>query len=192
MKRWIMPLINPWFWAFLAALGWGPGCSTFFGIQSVGRRLPFGIGVFILAEIPRLLLPLPFVVQPRIDPNQHLLVWLGVVVLLGSLFFGTPVFRIVPLRAPDRRAPLRTGGLYSIVRHPLMMCDIFWPLGWSLIYGSIIGVLLTPVWTLVIWAETYLEEAALIREYEMPIASINRTFRVSSLGFQASGADGRG
>jgi protein-S-isoprenylcysteine O-methyltransferase Ste14 len=160
-----MPLTDPWFWAFLAGLGWGTGCAAFFGIRSLGRRLEFGIAVFILAEVPRILLPLPFVAQPRIDANPSLLVWIGVLVLVGSLFFGTPVFRIIPLRAPDQREPLRTDGLYSMVRHPLMLCDIFWPLGWSLIFGSIIGVSLTVVWLLVIWAETYLEEESLVREY---------------------------
>jgi len=160
-----MPLIDPWFWAFLAALGWGSGCVAFFGIRTLGRRLEFSIPIFILAEVPRILLPLPFVGQPRIDANPSLLAWMGVLVLAGSLFFGTPVFRIVPLRAPDHGEPLRTDGLYSIVRHPLMLCDIFWPLGWSLIFGSIIGVLLTPVWLLVIWGETYLEEDSLVQEY---------------------------
>jgi protein-S-isoprenylcysteine O-methyltransferase Ste14 len=89
---------------------------------------------------------------------------MGVLIVVGSLFFGTPVFRILPLRAPDYRDPLRTDGLYSIVRHPLMLCDVFWPLGWSLIFGSTIGILLTPVRMLMIWAGTYLEEESLVRE----------------------------
>jgi protein-S-isoprenylcysteine O-methyltransferase Ste14 len=159
-----VPLTNPWFWAFLAALGWGLAFGII-GTQTLGRRLGFGIVVFILAELPRLLLPLPFVSQPRIEPNTPLLVLLGVLVLAGSLFFATPVFRIVPLTGPNDREPLRTDGLYSMVRHPLMVCDVFWPLGWSLIFGSVIGVLLTPAWLLVIWAGTHLEEEALVREY---------------------------
>ncbi len=157
-------LTDPWFWAFLAAIGWGLA----FGVvatKTLGRNLGFGIAMFILAELPRILLPLPFVSQPRIEPNPPLLAVAGVVVLAGSLFFGTPVFRIVPLTGPDRREPFRTDGLYSIVRHPLMVCHIFWPLGWSLIFGSVIGVVLTPVWLLVIWALTHVEEESLVREY---------------------------
>jgi protein-S-isoprenylcysteine O-methyltransferase Ste14 len=157
-------LSDPWFWAFLAAIGWGLAFGLI-GTETLGRRLAFGIAVFILAELPRLLLPLPFVSQPRIDPNPSWLVLAGVLVLAGSLFFATPVFRIVPLTAPDQREPLRTDGLYSVVRHPLMVCDIFWPLGWSLIFGSVIGILLTPVWFAVIWIGTHLEEEALVREY---------------------------
>jgi protein-S-isoprenylcysteine O-methyltransferase Ste14 len=157
-------ITDPWFWAFLAAIGWGLAFATA-GTQALGRRPGFGIAMFLLAELPRILLPLPFVSQPRIEPDSPLLVAVGIIILVGSLFFGTPVFRIVPLTGPDRHEPLRTDGLYSIVRHPLMLCDIFWPLGWSLIFGSVIGVVLTPAWLLVIWALIHVEEQALVREY---------------------------
>jgi protein-S-isoprenylcysteine O-methyltransferase Ste14 len=160
----VPPLTDPWFWAFVAAIGWGLAFALI-GTETLGRRLAFGILVFLLAELPRLLLPLPFVSQPRIDPKPAWLVPAGAFVLAGSLLFAIPVFRIVPLTAPDRREPLRTDGLYAIVRHPLMVCDIFWPLGWSLIFGSVIGILLTPVWFAVIWVGTHLEEEALVREY---------------------------
>lgn len=159
-----MPLSDPWFWAFLAAIGWGLAFGVV-GTQALGRSLGFGMTMFILAEVPRIVLPLSFVSQPRLESNPTLLVVLGVLVLAGSLFLGTPVFRIVPLTGPNRREPLRTDGLYSVVRHPLMLCDVFWPLGWSLLFGSIIGVLLTPAWLLVIWALTHVEEESLVREY---------------------------
>jgi Phospholipid methyltransferase len=83
------------------------------------------------------------------------------------------VFRITPFTAPARREPLRTDGLYAVVRHPLMVCDILWPLGLSLIFGSMIGIALTPVWLLMVWVLTQMmvwvltqvEEEALVREY---------------------------
>ena len=156
--------IDPWFWAFLAAIGWALAFATV-GTKSLGRNLGFGIVMFILAELPRLILPLPFVSQAHISLNPTWLLVSGVIILAVSLFFGTPVLRIVPLTAPDRHEPLRTDGLYSIVRHPLMLCDIFWPLGLSLIFGSVIGVVLTPVWLLVIWALTHVEEEALVQVY---------------------------
>ena len=155
---------NPWFWAFLAAVGWSLAFGVV-GTRTLGRNLWFGIPMFILAELPRLLLPLPFVSQPRIEPNHPLLILAGVIIFTGSLFFGTPVIRIIPLTGPDRHEPLRTDGLYSIVRHPLMLCDIFWPLGWSIIFGSVIGILLTPAWLLIIWTLTHVEEESLIHEY---------------------------
>jgi len=157
-------LTDVWFWAFLGAIGWGLGIGVV-GTKSLGRHLGFGILMFILAEVPRALLPLPFVRQPRIEAFGLWLALLGGLILIGSLIFAAPVFRIVPLTAPDKSEPLRTDGLYSIVRHPLMVCDIFWPLGLSLIFGSVIGVLLTPFWFLMIWVLTNVEEESLTREY---------------------------
>jgi protein-S-isoprenylcysteine O-methyltransferase Ste14 len=159
-----MPLADPWFWAFLAALGWGL-CTGLVGSRSWGRRLHLGVALVFLAEVPRAVLPLPFVSQPRIETGRPVLIAVGVAVLAGSLVFAAPVFRIAPFTAPAQGEPLRTDGLYSVVRHPLMVCDIFWPLGVSLIFGSLIGIALAPVWLLVVWVLTQVEEEALVREY---------------------------
>ncbi len=157
-------LVDPWFWAFLAAVGWGMGIAMM-GTRVPGRRLGFGVVMFLLVELPRIVLPLPFVKQPRILPTSPWIVVPGILIIIGSLFFATPVFRIVPLTAPDRSEPLRTDGLYSIVRHPLMVCDLFWPLGWSLAFGSFIGMALTLVWLLMVRLLVQTEEEALVREY---------------------------
>jgi protein-S-isoprenylcysteine O-methyltransferase Ste14 len=157
-------LTDPWFWAFIGATGWALGFGIV-GTKTLGRSAGFGIMVLILAEVPRILLPLPFVAQPRVEGSSPLLAVLGTAILVASLYFGTPVLRIIPLTGPNRQEPLRTDGLYSIVRHPLMVCDVFWPLGWSLIFGSIIGILLSPVWLLIIWVLTHVEEESLVREY---------------------------
>jgi protein-S-isoprenylcysteine O-methyltransferase Ste14 len=158
------PLVSPWFWAFLAAIGWGMGIGLV-GTKRLGRKLTFGVIMFILAEVPRILIPMGFIPQPRIMPVPTWLVIVGWIIFAGSFIFAAPVIHIVPLTAPDQSEPLRTTGLYSIVRHPLMLCDILWPLGWSLIFGSIIGILLFPAWTLIIWVLTNVEDEALVREY---------------------------
>ncbi len=159
-----MLLTDPWFWAFLAALGWGL-CTGLVGSRTWGRSLHLGVALVLLAEVPRALLPLPFVSQPRIEAGRPVLIAAGAVVMAGSLIFAAPVLRITPFTAPAQREPLRTDGLYSVVRHPLMVCDIFWPLGLSLIFGSVIGIALTPVWLVVAWVLTQVEEEALVREY---------------------------
>ncbi len=46
-----------------------------------------------------------------------------------------------------------------------MFADSFWPLGWSLVFGSVIGVALTPLWLLVCWLLTFVEEERLVTEY---------------------------
>lgn len=159
-----MPVTDPWFWAFLAATGWALGFGIV-GTQALGRSLWFGIPVFLLAEVPRLLLPLPFAHQPRIQASHPALAVAGAAVLAASLVFATPVLRIAPLTGPSRREPLRTGGLYSVVRHPLMLCDVFWPLGLSLIFRSVIGTALTPAWLAIVWVLTQAEEESMVREY---------------------------
>ena len=104
-----MLVANPWFWAFLAALGWGL-CTGLVGSRALGRRLRLGISVVLLAEVPRALLPLPFVLQPRIEAGHPVFVAAGAAVLAGSLFFATPVFRIAPFTAPARRRLSRLPG----------------------------------------------------------------------------------
>jgi hypothetical protein len=155
---------NPWFWAFVALLGWIMGYAVV-STKMFGSNLGFGILMLFMAEVPQIIIALPFISQPRIEPNNALFIECGSLILAGSLFCGSPVFSIHPLTRPDASEPLRTIGLYSIVRHPLMLCDIFWPLGWSLIFGAIIGILLTPIWLIVVWRMTYVEEQSLVRAY---------------------------
>jgi protein-S-isoprenylcysteine O-methyltransferase Ste14 len=155
---------DPWFWAFLAALGW------FFGLCLItakpsGRSFALGAACFLLAQAPRLILPLPFVNQPRIDVERWILILAGVIVLGATLPFTLAAFQITPWEPSDARRPLRTTGFYGIVRHPLMFRDAFWPLGWSLIFASTIGVALTVVWFLICWLFTFVEERRLRESY---------------------------
>jgi protein-S-isoprenylcysteine O-methyltransferase Ste14 len=155
---------DPWFWAFLSTLGWaaaGMGIAT----RTLGRRLWLGLPVVALVEIPRIVLVLPGIPQPRIQVAAPLFVALGTVVLAVALAFGCAAFRIRPFTAPDVQEPLRTDGLYAVVRHPVMFCDAFWPLGLSLILRSVIGVALAPAWFLLAWLITFPEEEMLVREY---------------------------
>jgi protein-S-isoprenylcysteine O-methyltransferase Ste14 len=153
---------DPWFWAFLATIGWaaaGMGIAA----PALGHRLWLGMPVVALVEIPRVVLVLPSIPQPRLQ--GPLLVALGALVLAVALVFGSAALRISPFTAPDVNEPLRTDGLYAVVRHPVMFCDAFWPLGLSLMLGSIIGIALTPVWLLLAWLITFPEEESLVREY---------------------------
>jgi len=159
-----MPFSNLWFWVFLCVLGWALAAIGW-GSKAIGSRPGFGLFVLSLAEIPRFVLVLPFVDQPRISPVPTSLIALGAVVLVISLIFGSAALGIGAITRPDRSEPLHTGGLYSIVRHPVMFCDAFWPLGLSLMAGSIIGVALTPVWMLLAGLVTFPEEELLVEEY---------------------------
>jgi protein-S-isoprenylcysteine O-methyltransferase Ste14 len=154
---------DPFFWAFLAMIGWYLGFFIV-GSKTFGKNTLFGIGVVALAEIPRIILPLNFINQPRFGGGSMLLI-LGTIVLIIALIFGSPVFRIQPFTKPQQDEPLRTTGLYSVVRNPLYFCDALWPLGLSLLFRSVIGTVLVIVWFLVVYLFAFFEEEKLIEAY---------------------------
>jgi protein-S-isoprenylcysteine O-methyltransferase Ste14 len=154
---------NPFFWAFLAMIGWFLGLVVV-GSRTLGHSRLFGAFVVALAEIPRIILPLPFINQSRFGDGVVLPV-VGGVILIVALVFGTPAFLIEPFTGPQKEEALRTTGLYGVVRHPIMFCDVFWPLGWSLVFRSSIGTSLVVVWFLVAYLLTIFEEEKLIEVY---------------------------
>lgn len=154
---------NPFFWAFLAMIGWGLA-PLVISSKTFGKNSFFGAFVVALVEIPRIILPLDFINQPRFGGGSILTI-IGFIILIIALVFGTPAFLIKPFTRPQKEEKLRTTGLYSIVRHPIMFCDSFWPLGLSLIFRSLIGTALVVVWFIVSYLLTFLEEEKLIEEY---------------------------
>lgn len=154
---------NPFFWAFLAMIGWFLGLLVV-GSRTFGKSTLFGAFCIALAEIPRIILPLDFVNQPRFGEGV-LVPTVGVIILILALAFGSAAFSIKPATRPQRGETLRTTGLYSVVRHPIMFCDAFWPLGLALILGSVIGTVLVVVWFIIAYLLTFLEEEKLIEEY---------------------------
>src|SRR6185295_20204244 len=76
-----------------------------------------------------------------------------------------PLLRIRPLTQPDQAETLRTSGVYELVRHPGYLANTLWGLGWAIVFGSTIGVLLTPVWAAIFWLHALIEEEALQREH---------------------------
>lgn len=154
---------NPLFWAFLAMLGWFLGLLVV-GSKTFGKNTFFGIFAVAFAEIPRIILPLDFVKQPRFG-DGYILSITGTVILIIALFFGSQVFWIKPFTKPQNVEKLKTSGLYAIVRHPLYFCDAFWPLGLSLIFRSVIGTMLVVVWLIVTYLFAVYEEEKLIAAY---------------------------
>jgi len=155
---------NPFFWAFLAMIGWYLGLLLLGSKSSLSKNSLFGAFIIALCEIPRIILPLPFINQPRFEEGAILPI-IGIVILIISLTFGSAAFLIKPFTRPLKEDKLRTTGLYSVVRHPIMFCDSFWPLGLSLIFRSSIGTALTVAWFTIAYLLTFLEEEKLIEEY---------------------------
>ena len=163
---------NPFFWAFLAMISWFLGLLVV-GSKTLGKNSLFGAFVVALVEIPRIILPLPFINQARFGGGAILPI-IGVIILIVALFFGTTAFLIKPFTRPQKEEKLRRAGLYSVVRHPIMFCDSFWPLGLSLIFKSLIGTILVVVWFIVAYLLTILEEEKLIEEYKDEYKKYNK------------------
>ena len=163
-----MIVSNPFFWAFLAMFAFVGG-NAIQGAPVVGKNPYFGFLVVITATFSRVLLVLPFVSQPRFG-NASVL-WLpGAVILVLSLATMAPLLRIKPLTRPDVRETLCTHGVFGLVRHPGYLANLLWGLGWAVLFGSVIGVLLTPIWGIGFWLHALIEEEALQREYGIAYA----------------------
>ena len=155
---------TPFFWAFLSAIGWAMGMLTV-GSPTAGRHILHGVVGSALAQIPRIILPLPWVsAQPRFDPPV-LVVVAAALICLVSLYFAFPGLGLKAYTRPTSTEPLRTDGLYGIVRHPILFANILWPLGWSAVFRSWIGLALVPVWFFLVYLMSFIEEDRLIETY---------------------------
>jgi len=167
-------LTDPFFWALLALLGIH-GANLVVSDHPLGRSLPFVALALTLVTLGRLLLCLPFCPQPRFDLGAWN--WIaGGGVLLLALVIALPTLSILWWRAPEAGMRLRTRGAYSIVRHPMYAAELLWPVGWSLCWGSVWGLALTPLWWSAFLVHVLAEEASLLRElgpeYEQYMARV--------------------
>jgi len=68
---------------------------------------------------------------------------LGVVLLVaGGLRLGAS---LTPLPAPRDGRELTTTGVYGLARHPMYGGGLLFALGWSIAFGSVVGLVLTAV-----------------------------------------------
>ena len=158
-----MVLTDPFFWAFLAAFAMVGG-NAIQGSPAVGRSALFGFVVVAAVTFSRVALVLPFVAQPRFGAGPAR--WaIGAATIALSLAIMTQLLAIKPLTRPDAAEALHTHGVFGLVRHPGYLANTLWGLGWAILFGSTIGVLLTPAWAAVFWLHALIEGEALQREY---------------------------
>ena len=154
-------LTNLFFWAFVGMFGLLVGIVLVSGIK-LGQNPLLGVFTIMICDISRIILVLPFCPQPRFDSG----IWnwiIGGVILAIAMVFGIPALSINWRTAPNKNMVLKTNGIYGIVRNPIYLTDILFTLGFAVMFRSVIGVALVPMWWAAYLALVLVEEASLER-----------------------------
>ena len=157
---------NPFFWAFVSMFGLLVGIAIVSGIN-LGKSAFLGSIVVVVNDLSRIIMVLPFCLQPRFQIG----VWhwiLGGIVLSVAVIFGVPALSINWRTAPDTKTVLKTNGIYSTVRNPIYLADILFSLGFSIMFGSLLGIALVPIWWAAFLSIVLVEEASLERALGRP------------------------
>jgi protein-S-isoprenylcysteine O-methyltransferase Ste14 len=86
----------------------------------------------------------------------------GLLVVLGGVQLGSS---LTPFPAPRTGGELSAGGVYALARHPMYGGGILVALGWSILFGSVAGVVLTAVLAVFFELKARREEAWLLDHY---------------------------
>jgi len=114
----------------------------------------------MVCDLSRIVLVLPFCPQPRFEIG----IWnwiIGGIFLAAAFVFGVPAMSINWRTAPDSKMVLKTNGIYGIVRNPIYLTDLLFSLGFAVMFGSIIGVALIPIWWIAYLCMVLVEEKSL-------------------------------
>jgi len=153
---------NPFFWALISMTGM-VGATSIFSKHKYKRSITFVAVSLILITIGRIVLVLPFCKQPRFETGVWSWITGSAVIILALGVAAGPVLFVKWWDPPKEGMKLRTSGIYGIVRHPIYLCEVLWPIGLSIIFGSIYGLTLTPFWWSPFFIHALSEEADLER-----------------------------
>ncbi len=154
-------LTNLFFWAFIGMFGLLLGVAFVSGIK-LGQNPLFGVITIMICDFSRIILVLPFCPQPRFQIG--ILNWIiGGIILAGGVIFGVPALSINWRTAPNSKMVLKTTGIYGVVRNPIYLADILFSLGFAIMFRSIIGIALIPIWWAAYLAIVLVEETSLER-----------------------------
>ena len=153
---------NPFFWALLSMLGM-VGATSLFARHRLRHSLVFVSITLTLVTVGRIVLVLPFCGQPRFEMGAWSWLVGGAIMVLALGFAAGPFFTVRWWSPPQAGMKLRTSGIYGLVRHPIYLAELLWPLGLAIMYHSVYGVALTPLWWLTLLIHALSEEAELER-----------------------------
>jgi protein-S-isoprenylcysteine O-methyltransferase Ste14 len=153
---------DPFFWALLSAVGMAYATSIFSKHKLRRSRLLVGIAL-VLIFAGRVAMVLPLCEQPRFEFGEWRWIVGGAIIALSLPFGALPVILVKWWDPPREGMRLRTTGVYGLVRHPIYFFEVIWPVGLSVMFDSIYGLALTPVWWFMFLIHTLAEEADLER-----------------------------
>ena len=153
---------NPFFWALMSMFGM-VGATSLFSIHKLRRRVVFVTIALILVTVGRIVLVLPFCEQPRFEIGGWHWIIGGAIIAVGSVLVAGPVFLVRWWAPPKAGMKLRTTGIYGVVRHPIYLFEVLWPVGLAIMFRSVYGRALAPVWWLTFLVHALSEEADLER-----------------------------
>ncbi len=168
-------LRDPFFWALISMFALVVATAGISGIK-LGQSKFLGFLVFVAFEGGRIVLVLPFVPQPRFEME----VWnwvIGSIFLVAAAILTTAAFSIKPVTAPGQDVVLQTKGFYSFTRNPLYLADLFYPIGFSLMFRSTIGLALVPLWWISLLLLVLVEENQLEEELGQPYLEYKKRVR---------------
>lgn len=154
-------LTNPFFWAFASVFGLLVGMAMVSGIK-LGQNALLGLITITISDCSRIILVLPFCTQPRFEIG----IWnwiFGGIILVVAMAFGIPALSIDWRTAPEEKMELKTDGVYRVVRNPIYLADILFSLGFAILFRSVIGLSLIPIWWIAFLSLVLVEEASLER-----------------------------
>jgi protein-S-isoprenylcysteine O-methyltransferase Ste14 len=153
---------KPFFWALLSMLGM-VGAASLFSRHMLKSSSVFVAAVLTLVTAGRIVLVLPFCPQPRFDAAGWHWIMGAALLLLALLVAAEPLIKVRWWSGPEAGMKLSTTGIYAVVRHPIYLAELLWPLGLAVIFRSTYGVMLTPLWWLAFLVHALSEEADLER-----------------------------
>ena len=159
-------LTNPFFWAFVGMFGLLVGTVMVTGTK-LGQNALLGFATIMVCDSSRIVLVLPFCVQPRFEIGAWNWI-IGGIILAAAMVFALPALSIDWRTAPKSEMVLKTTGIYSVVRNPIYLADILFSLGFAIMFRSVVGIALIPIWWAAFLSLVLVEEKSLERALGQP------------------------